>query len=117
MCALQKTASAKLHEYIQETYGNRYKQHVYYPKDLMGTRTISPYQYAYCACIFGILEWDVTIEEVQRFQKEIGVRVWAGTYAENETAIDIAIEMGAELITCNNPDEVLSILRRKGLHE
>ncbi len=29
---------------------------------------------------------------------------------------DKCIEMGTELITCNNPDEVLEILRKKNLH-
>ena len=31
--------------------------------------------------------------------------------------IDVAVEMGAELITCDNPDEVLEILRKKNLHK
>ena len=33
-------------------------------------------------------------------------------------AVDrFAVEMGVELITCNNPDRVLEILRSKGLHK
>ena len=47
---------------------------------------------------------------------ETEVRVWAGAYASNEANIDLAIQMGAEFITCNNPDEVLAILRKKNLH-
>ena len=31
--------------------------------------------------------------------------------------VDLAVEMGVELITCNNPDRVLEILRAKGLHK
>ena len=34
----------------------------------------------------------------------------------DEKTVDIAIENGAELITCNNPDVILDILRKKGLH-
>ena len=30
--------------------------------------------------------------------------------------VEEAAEMGAELITCDNPDEVLEILKKKGLH-
>jgi hypothetical protein len=31
--------------------------------------------------------------------------------------VDLAIEAGCTLITCNNPDEVLRILRAKGYHK
>ena len=45
------------------------------------------------------------------------MRLWAGSYAKDEEAIDAAIQFGAELITCDNPDEVLDILRKKNLHD
>ena len=48
--------------------------------------------------------------------RDTGVRIWAGTYAKDEASVDLAVRMGAELITCNNPDEVLNILRKKKLH-
>jgi len=57
------------------------------------------------------------MEEIQKLHKDTGVRIWAGTYAKDEKTIDIAVEMGAELITCDNPDEVLKILRGKNLHK
>lgn len=50
-------------------------------------------------------------------REERGIHIWAGTYAKDEESIDLAVQMGAELITCNNPDEVLAILRKKGLHQ
>ena len=34
-----------------------------------------------------------------------------------QTVLEKAVEMGAELITCNNPDKVLEILRKMGLHK
>lgn len=113
--------SAKLNEYINDTYGNKYKQHLYYPQTLMeasyGPCTRNPYTYGYCTCVFGILEGKVTMDEVKQLHKDTGVRLWAGTYAKDEDTIDIAVEMGAELITCDNPDEVLEILRKKNLHK
>lgn len=108
--------NGKLNEYIHATYGDKYKQHVYYPKKHLGVCTTDPYAYAYCACVFGKLESPAFWSEVQQFHRDTGVRVWAGSYAKNEETIDFAVKMGAELITCDNPDEVLSILRNKNLH-
>jgi len=111
------SGSGKLNEYIHETYKDKYKQHVYYPQKHLGDCTKDPYQYAYCACVFGVEDGSVSIEECKQFQQETGVRLWAGSYANNDEAIDLAVQMGAELITCDNPDEVLAILRKKNLHK
>lgn len=111
------TFSGKLHDYIYKTYGNKYKQHIFYPKRHLGEYEIDPYSYAYCTCVFGILEGEVTAEEIKKLHTDTGVRIWAGSYANNEENINKAIEMGCELITCDNPDEVLEILKAKGLHK
>lgn len=111
------TFSGKLHDYIQNIYGNKYKQHVYYPSRFLGEFDREPYSYAYCTCVFGVKEGEVSIEEVKRLNEETGVRIWAGAYIRNERDVDLAVELGAELITCNNPDEILSVLRKKGLHK
>lgn len=110
------TWNGKLHEYINETYGDKYKQHMYYPQRHLGVCTRDPYIYGYCTCVCGIGS-EISIEDARLLQKEKGIRLWAGTYAKDEKSIDIAIEMGAELITCDNPDEVLAILRKKNLHK
>lgn len=115
------TWDGKLHEYINETYGNKYKQHMYYPQRHLerhtGPCTKNPYIYGYCTCVFGILEGEISIDEVKQLQKDTGIRLWAGTYAKDEKTVDIAVEIGAELITCDNPDEVLEILKKKKLHK
>lgn len=111
------TFSGKLHDYIQDKYGSKYKQHVFYPARHLGEYTKDPYSYAYCTCVFGLKEGEVTAEEVKKLHEETGVRIWAGAYARDEEMIQLAIEAGTELITCNNPDEVISILRRKKLHK
>ncbi len=110
------TWSGKLHEYIYRTYGKKYKQHVYFPQNYLGTCELDPYSYAYCTCVFGVQEGSITIDEVHSLHRRTGVRIWAGAYAKDEPSIDLAVNMGAELITCNNPDEVLSILQKKNLH-
>lgn len=110
------TFSGKLHEYIYRTYQGKYKQHVYYPQRCLGPCEVDPYSYAYCTCVFGVQEGDVTIDDVHKLHRETGVRIWAGAYVKDEESVDLAIRMGAELITCDNPDKVLDILRKKKLH-
>lgn len=109
--------NGKLNEYVYRTYGRKYRQHTYYPQDRLGPCELDPYSFAYCACICGVKEGVTTAGEVREFSKRTGVRPWAGRYANSEKAIDFAVEMGAELITCDNPDEVLAILRKKHLHK
>ena len=108
--------NGKLHEYILTNYGDRCKQHVYFPQRYLGECTRDPYEYAYCTCVCGITKGETTVEEAVELHKRSGVRLWAGTYAKNEENINLAMAFGAELITCNHPDEVLEILRRKGVH-
>ena len=115
-CVLN-TWNGKLHEYINDKYGNKYKQHLYYPIRHLGEVTRDPFVYGYCTCVFGSLDGEVSVEQVKQLHEDTGVRLWAGTYAKNEEAIDASIAYGAELITCDNPDEVLEILRKKGLHK
>lgn len=106
-----------LNEYVFRTYGRRYRQHTYYPKDSLGACTMDPYSFAYCACIGGVSDGTTTVEDVHNFVSTTGVRAWAGRKARDEKSIDLVVKMGVELITCDNPDEVLAILRRKGLHK
>lgn len=110
------TFSGRLHDHIHDACGGRWKQHVYYPVQYLGACAGDPYQYGYCTCVFGVVSGEVSVGEVRRLAEETGIRIWAGRYADNEERIDLAVAMGAELITCDNPDEVLAILRRKGLH-
>ena len=37
--------------------------------------------------------------------------------AMRRNVLEKAVELGAELITCNNPDKVLEVLRKMGLHK
>ena len=45
-----------------------------------------------------------------------GVQPWAGACVKDEATVDMAIERGAYLITCNDPKLVLDLLRKKGYH-
>lgn len=105
----------KLNEYVYIKYNGKYRQHLFYPPRVLKQEgsELPLYSFGYCACVMG----DEPPEEVAAFEKKTGIRIWAPTSARDEEGIEKAIAMGAELITCNNPDEVLAILRRKGLHK
>ena len=109
------TFNAKLHEYIQQKYGKKYRQHVYYPIVHMGEYTVDPYSYGYCCCMFG--EGIMATKEEFTEMKARGVQPWAGAGVKDAAGVDMAIERGAELITCNNVDVVLDLLRQRGRHK
>lgn len=110
------TFNAKLHEYIQTKYGSRYKQHVYYPLNRMGHCTKDPYTYGYCVCMFGSPTGSIATPEEFACIRKYGIQTWAGACVKDEATVDYAIQCGAELITCNNPDVVLALLKAKNHH-
>ncbi|MBQ8344399.1 MAG: hypothetical protein IJY41_04355 [Clostridia bacterium] len=112
--------SNPLNEYVYKKYKGKYRQHVFYPLSaLCGEATISPYDYAYCACMFSSYWKSINISDKEEFDYilSIGVQPWAGAGIKDEASVDMAIENGAYLITCNNPDLVLDLLRKKGYHK
>lgn len=111
------SGNGKLNEYVFKTYGSKYRQHLYYPPSSMGDCTVSPYSYGYCACIGGVADGKTTVEEVRQFVRNTGLQPWMGRRVCTEETIARAVRMGATLITCDNPDEVLAILRKMQLHK
>lgn len=113
------TFSGKLHEYIEERYGRKYRRHIYYPAARLGKCTRDPYKSdAFCCCMFGS-EKSIPVadkEECDRMAAS-GIEPWAGAGVHDEVSVDMAIANGARLITCNNPDVILDLLRKKGYHE
>lgn len=113
------TFSGKLHEYINDKYGKKYRQHVYYPITCLGVgMTRNPYDYAYCCCMFKALYSELNMATKEEFARmaSFGVEPWAGACVKDEVGVDLAIANGATLITCDNPDAVLDLLRKKGYH-
>ena len=112
------TFSGKLHEYIRNKYGKKYRQHVYYPISHLGAVTRDPYEYGYCCCMFKTTYSELNMAERCEFDRmrSYGVQPWAGACVKDEKGVDLAIANGAALITCNNPDTVLRLLREKGYH-
>lgn len=111
------TFSGKLHEYIYQKYGNKYKQHVYFPAKHLGTCTIDPYTYGYCACMFGDNDYIASQKDFEELKEKYAIQTWAGAGVKDQESVERAIKNGAELITCNNPDVILAILRKMGYHQ
>ena len=107
--------SGKLNEYVYQTYGKKYRQHVFFPVEVLGKCTIDPYSYAYCACLFGGPY--MAAKEVFDRMRECGVQSWVGAAVKDAAGVDNAIANGAVLITCDNPDVILSLLRERGYHQ
>lgn len=110
------TFSGVLHEYINEKYGKKYRQHVYYPTTAMGPTTRNAYEYGYCVCMFGKDSFIASKEEFDEMKKKYGIQTWAGAGVHDSETVDMAIERGSQLITCNNPDDILRLLKEKGYH-
>lgn len=106
--------SGKLNEYIYQKYGKKYRQHVFFPVEVLGECKIDPYSYAYCACMFGGTY--MANQEAFDQMRASGVEPWVGAAVKDAAGVDTAIARGATLITCNNPDEVLALLRERGYH-
>ncbi|MBQ9745400.1 MAG: glycerophosphoryl diester phosphodiesterase [Clostridia bacterium] len=103
--------NGRLNEYVHEKYGSRYKQHVYYPIEHLGECRVDPYSYAYCACLF------TNNPEAYDYLRSRGVQPWVGAGVRDEETLDKAIANGACAVTCNNVDEILALLRKKGMHK
>ena len=112
------TFSGRLHEYIRDVYGDHFRQHVYYPLNVLGGVTRDPYEYAYCCCMFRAFysEIDLATKEECAIMQAKGVQTWAGASIRDSAGVDAVTERGCTLITCNNPDVILNELRKRGKH-
>ena len=112
------TFSGKLAEYLNGKYGKKYRQHVYYPVTHMGKVTRDPYSYGYSCCMYQSFCEEINMASVAEFDRmnAMGCEAWAPTSVFDERGVDLALERGASLITCNDPDAVLEYLRKKGKH-
>ncbi|MBQ3085493.1 MAG: hypothetical protein IJC46_08615 [Clostridia bacterium] len=111
------TFSGKLQLYIREKYPY-IRRHVYFPARCMGEYEGDPYKGAYCCCMFSTVEGEpmATAEEFEAMRAK-GIQPWAGAAVKNAERVEMIIERGAPLVTCNNVDEILALLRERGYHK
>ncbi len=114
------TFSGKLHEYIEDKYGAKYRRHIYYPITNLGKVKRDPYiASAYCCCMFRAMYNPLNMATRAEFDamRALGIQPWAGAGVKTQEHVDEAISCGATLITCNNPDVILECLRKRGYHK
>ena len=111
------TANGKLHEYIQDKYGSKYRQHVFFPVMWLPGYTRDPYKYAYCCCMFSSFKMGgLALPAECDHMAALGVQPWGGAYIHDEATLAEGLACGVTLITCNNPDVILDLLRKWGKH-
>ena len=113
------TFNGKLHEYMEDKYGTKYRRHIYYPLTHMGKVKRDPYTpSAYCCCMFRALYSPINMATKEEFDRmaALGVEPWAPAGVKTQEHVDEVIACGGVLITCNNPDEILQFLRNRGKH-
>jgi len=115
------TWSAKLNDYIFTKYGTKYKQHIYFPVHCMHERTLPDYSYGYSVCMFNANGYKgnrgIASPEDCEAMRARGLRTWAGTAVKNLETLEVALASKVELITCNDVQLILGLLREKGLHK
>ncbi|MDL2232569.1 hypothetical protein LJC63_03190 [Ruminococcaceae bacterium OttesenSCG-928-L11] len=104
---------ATLLEYIHDKHGGRHRLHGYYPLSYlhMTEANRDPYTYLYCACPF------CEGGEAYDYLRSRGVQPWAGARVKDEATLREVIGWETPLVTCNNPETILGLLRDMGLHK
>ena len=106
--------SGKLLEKVDEEYNHRYKLHVFYGWHNLSQRSRNPMEYLFCACMCGYAVYN---EESYRILTEGGVEPWVGASVRTKEQLQRAVDLGAKLVTTDDPAETLRILREIGAHE
>ncbi len=107
-------------KYIEEKYDGRFRLHGFYPYLIIGD--VRPKQ-LYCACLCrfrmpdGKLNFEGTVNPTADFDAVMadGVRPWVGASITSIEDMVLAVERGAELITSNEPEFMMSELKQVGL--
>jgi glycerophosphoryl diester phosphodiesterase len=109
ICAFDAT----LLQYINDKYGKRIRLQGFYPLLCMNMTETDrdPYSYLYSACTFA--------ESCEPFDylRSKGVQPWVGDSVVDEETVREALSYSAPLITCNNPESILGILKKLGYHK
>lgn len=104
---------ATLLQYIHERYDGKHRLHGYYPPSFLHVteKNQDPYTYLYCACPFS------KGGEAYDYLRSRGVQPWAGAWVKDAESLREALSYQTPLITCNDPETVLALLRNMGLHK
>lgn len=109
--------SGVLLEYVAKKYHGKYRLHAYYPTSRMeeasgGAQGLrDPSDYAYCICVSKRAE-----PEVYDRLRQKGVQPWCYASKTDEAVVEYLIRSGALLLTCDDPEVALELLRSRGYH-
>lgn len=110
----------RLLRYIEEKYGKRFRLHGFYPFEVLGeTRPES----LYCACLWkrknpdGTPSFDGVINPKEDFDALIarGIHPWVGASVRTIEDMVSAVQLGARLVTSNDPEYMIAELEKAGL--
>jgi glycerophosphoryl diester phosphodiesterase len=118
--AFVNSFDGRLLSYIEEKYDSRFRLHGFYPYHILGD--VLPKK-LYCACLCkyrnadGNLAFEGEVNPKEEFDELIshGVRPWVSPSIRSIEDMSRAVELGAELITSNEPEFMMSELSRVGL--
>lgn len=97
-------------EYIDEKYNGKYMLHGYYPYSIMKNVKRNPDEYLYCACIFddkNKANYDYLISK--------NIEPWVGAKVTTKEHLKLCYELGANLVTTNNPKDAIEKLSQENL--
>lgn len=106
--------SGRLLEKVDEEFNHRYRLHGFYGWHNLGHCDRDPMQYLFCACMCG---YAVYSPKAYQTLFEGGVEPWVGASVKTKEQLECAVNLGAKLVTSDDPIETLRILREIGAHE
>lgn len=96
-------------EYIDRAYPVRFRLHGFYPYSGMHRVDRNPEEYLYCACLS-----ESRNEAHYAYLLEKGIEPWVGASVQDEEHLKLCFELGARLVTTNDPVDCMEKLRRIG---
>lgn len=96
-------------EYIDRAYPVRFRLHGFYPYSVMHRVDRNPEEYLYCACLS-----ENRNEAHYAYLLEKGIEPWVGASVQDEEHLKLCFELGARLVTTNDPVDCMEKLRRIG---
>ncbi len=106
--------SGRLLEKVDEEYSHRYKLHGFYDWHNLGICCRDPMEYLFCACMCGRAVYD---EACYQALAGGGVEPWVGAGVKTKEQLQRAVELGAKLVTTDDPVETIRILREIGARD
>ncbi len=92
-------------EYVYKKYGKKYALHGFYPYREMSNVSLNPDDYLYCACIF-----DNENKAYYDYLIDKGIEPWVGASITQKSKLNTCLDLGARLITTNNPSDIIKKL-------